>query len=206
MFKRVLVLSPHTDDGELGAGGTIARLTESGSYVRYIAFSAHLEQLRDECMRATNVLGVSDTLILNYPRRYLPEYRQDILQMLYDTNEEFSPDLVLTPSTSDRHQDHETVTNEAVRIFKEHTMLGYEHPKNIIDFTENGVVPLEKKHLDLKLKSLSEYRSQREKHSFKPKVIEASAIRCGNKIHTDYAEVFEVIRFIMEIDPEREEN
>lgn len=37
-FKNVLVLAPHTDDGELGAGGTINRLIEEGSKVTYAAF------------------------------------------------------------------------------------------------------------------------------------------------------------------------
>jgi LmbE family N-acetylglucosaminyl deacetylase len=38
-FKNVLVLAPHTDDGELGAGGTIAKLIENGANVYYAAFS-----------------------------------------------------------------------------------------------------------------------------------------------------------------------
>ena len=39
-FKRCLILAPHTDDGEFGCGGTIARLIEEGCEVFYVAFSA----------------------------------------------------------------------------------------------------------------------------------------------------------------------
>ena len=38
-WKRALVLAPHTDDGEFGCGGTMARLVEGGCEVRYVAFS-----------------------------------------------------------------------------------------------------------------------------------------------------------------------
>ena len=37
--KNILVLAPHTDDGELGLGGTISRLIEDGKKVTYVAFS-----------------------------------------------------------------------------------------------------------------------------------------------------------------------
>ena len=46
--RRVLVLAPHTDDGEIGAGGTIARLVEDGADVRYLAFSSAEDSLEPE--------------------------------------------------------------------------------------------------------------------------------------------------------------
>ena len=68
-FRRVLVLSPHTDDGELAAGGTIASLVEAGSHIPYLAFSAPRPELRDECARC---LDVADHIILDFPRRHFP--------------------------------------------------------------------------------------------------------------------------------------
>ena len=38
--NKILLLSPHTDDGELGCGGTVAKLIEQGKEVFYVAFSA----------------------------------------------------------------------------------------------------------------------------------------------------------------------
>ncbi len=199
IYQRVLVLSGHTDDGELNAGGTIALLAESGAEVIYVAFSAPFEWLVNECKAATKILGVKETLILGHERRYFPRERQEILQAIYDLNKRYDPDLVLTHSTKDHHQDHEVVSRESIRIFKSCTVLGYDHPMNIIDFTENCIVPLDKKHLDLKLKSLMEYKSQHKWPYFNPEVVKASAIRAGSKMGVKYAEVFEVIRLVMRV-------
>jgi len=99
-------LSPHTDDGELAAGGTIARFVEEGFNVTYVALSAPRAELHDECARCLEVLGVCDFSIMDFPRRHFPQKRQEILQFLYDYNQENEVDLVLTPSTKDLHQDN----------------------------------------------------------------------------------------------------
>ena len=68
-WKRALVLAPHTDDGEFGCGGTMARLVEAGCDVRYVAFSIATRSLPDgfapdtlarEVREATAELGVPD--------------------------------------------------------------------------------------------------------------------------------------------------
>src|SRR5882672_12655752 len=46
-WQRALVLAPHTDDGEFGCGGTMARLVEAGADVRYVAFSIATKSLPD---------------------------------------------------------------------------------------------------------------------------------------------------------------
>nr|WP_287495042.1 PIG-L family deacetylase [Candidatus Brachybacter algidus] len=46
--KKVFILAPHTDDGELGCGGTIARLIEDGAIVYYVAFSTADKSVPDE--------------------------------------------------------------------------------------------------------------------------------------------------------------
>ena len=56
-FQNVLVLSPHTDDGELAAGGTIARFVQEGSNVTYVALSAPRPELHEECKKCLEVLG-----------------------------------------------------------------------------------------------------------------------------------------------------
>ena len=69
-WKRVLVLAPHTDDGEFGCGGTIARLVEAGVEVRYVAFSIATKSLPEgfppdtlasEVREATAELGIPES-------------------------------------------------------------------------------------------------------------------------------------------------
>lgn len=67
-FKKILILAPHTDDGEIGCGGTIAKLLEEGSEIFYAAFSSAKESLKQngfkedvlikEVKEATYTLGI----------------------------------------------------------------------------------------------------------------------------------------------------
>ena len=136
-FKNILVLAPHTDDGELGAGGTIAKLIEYGSKVTYVAFSTAAESLPEglpsdtlklEVAKATSALGIpSDCLIIyDYQVRRLTDHRQEILEDLIKLRESNKFDLILTPSLRDIHQDHSTIATESLRAFKQVTILGYE--------------------------------------------------------------------------------
>lgn len=194
-FKKVLVLSPHTDDGEYGAGGTIARLIEEGAEVHYVAFSAPTEELKEECARATNLLGVKSMTAMNFPRRRLHEHRQDILQTLYDLDKKLKPDLILVPSRMDIHQDHNVVTEEASRgIFLHSTILGYELPHNIRNF--NYTVGLSKEHFKRKAFAISQYKSQIDRYYFDPEFINAWARFRGGQVNSGYAECFEVIKIM----------
>ena len=71
-WQRALVLAPHTDDGEFGCGGTMARLIESGVKVTYAAFSTAAKSvpegfpkdvLKHEVRAATGVLGIASTIV-----------------------------------------------------------------------------------------------------------------------------------------------
>jgi LmbE family N-acetylglucosaminyl deacetylase len=202
MFKNILILSPHTDDGELAAGGSIARLVEEDANITYIALSAHRSELHEECRRCLNVLGVEDLIILDFPRRHFPQYRQEILQRLYDYNSEHDIDLVLTPSTKDLHQDHQTVTAEALRAFKHSTILGYELPWNHIAFNENCFVALEERHVEKKLEALSNYKTQKERHYFNAEYLRGLTRSRGVQIGEKYAEAFEVVKLVLSLNPE----
>lgn len=85
-YKNILVLAPHTDDGELGAGGTINKFVENGANVYYIAFSTAEESvpagwprdiLKTEVKNATQKLGVKseNIFIFNYQVRKLNLYK-----------------------------------------------------------------------------------------------------------------------------------
>lgn len=193
----VLALSPHTDDAELGAGGTLAKLKRQGAEVTMFGFSAPREVNRDEFKASAALLGADKLEIFDFEtRRFLPD-RQEILQILYDYNEEFQPDLVLTPSTADLHQDHEVVTDEVMRAFRSSTVLGYELPWNNIHFNQTGFVELEDRDIDLKLEMLREYDSQIGRRNYFEEDYLRGLVRTrGVQIDSRYAEGFEVIRFV----------
>ncbi|MFX1318090.1 MAG: PIG-L deacetylase family protein [Promethearchaeota archaeon] len=199
IFRTVLVLSPHTDDGELGAGGTIARLVEGGSDVSYFAFSAPQKILRKECEEALQVLGVDKLTIFDFKARYFHHARQEILEILYDYNQKHEPHLILTPSTNDLHQDHQTITNEALRAFKSSSIFGYELPWNLIVSRESAFVSLEERHVVAKLNSCWKYQSQiKQKRAYFDKDYLRSLLRSkGLKIQTQYAEAFEAIKLVL---------
>ena len=198
MFNKVLVLSPHTDDGELGAGGTIAKLVENGSKVTYFAFSAPNEILKRECKKCLEVLGVKELNIFNFKVRYFPESRQEILEILFKHGKENKLDLILTPSTNDLHQDHQTVTNEALRAFKHSSIFGYELPWNNIVFRENCFIPLKERHVRKKIEALWNYKNQiSEKHYFDKEYLVGLTRSRGAQIGEKYAEAFEAIKLVL---------
>ena len=196
-FENILVISPHTDDGELAAGGTIRRFVEEGSNVSYIALSAPRKELKEECAECLGILGVEDYFILDFPRRRFPEKRQEILQYLFDYNKEHQVDLVLTPSTQDLHQDHQTVTNEVMRAFKHSTIFGYELPWNNIIFHENCFISLNEAHVEKKLKALKCYDTQKTRLYFDREYLHGLLRAKGLHIGEKYAESFEVIKLVL---------
>jgi LmbE family N-acetylglucosaminyl deacetylase len=207
-FRKVLVLAPHTDDGELGAGGTIARLVESGCEVYYAAFSTAEKSVPDgfpkdilktEVKKATYKLGVrqENLLIYNYEVRKLNYVRQEILEELVRLRKQINPDLVFLPSLNDLHQDHSTIAQEGLRAFKQKTILGYELIWNNLTFSTSCFVQLSKNHIEKKCEALYEYASQRHRDYTSKEFVTALAKTRGVQIGSDFAEAFEVIRLIV---------
>lgn len=203
----VLLLAPHTDDAEFGCGGTIARLIEEGAHVHYAAFSVceqsvprHLpkETLEGELRNACKVLEIPNNCIhvFRYEVRKFPQFRQDILEDLIELKNLINPQLVFLPSVHDTHQDHQVISDEGFRAFKECTLLGYEMPWNNLSFTTSCFFHLEERHVNKKVEAMKCYQSQ----SFRPyaseSVIFSLAEVRGIQIKANYAESFELIRAI----------
>jgi len=206
-WQRVLVLAPHTDDGEFGCGGTIARLLEAGTEVRYVAFSIATKSLpagfppdtlAREVREATSVMGIAPEALTvhDFDVRSFPERRQDILELLIALWEEWRPDSVLMPSLRDIHQDHQVVAAEGLRAFKRTTVLGYEIPWNNLEFDFQAYVALEEQHVQRKVEALARYESQQHRNYANAEYIWNLARTRGINVSRDYAEAFEVYRVV----------
>jgi LmbE family N-acetylglucosaminyl deacetylase len=205
--RPILVLAPHTDDGELGCGGTIAKLTRTGLNVRYIAFCSCDESLppgfepgtlRRELMDATSVLGIAkeNVEIHNFTVRKLSYSRQEVLDHLVALNRQINPQIVFCPTEDDLHQDHSVVAHEALRAFKTKTVLGYEMPWNNIRFNANYIITLSEDDIDKKVNALSKYTSQGHRPYLSERYLRAQAHSRGVTVGAEFAEAFTLYRAV----------
>jgi N-acetylglucosamine malate deacetylase 1 len=205
--RKVLVLAPHTDDAELGCGGTLARFVEDGLEVHVAVFSTAAESvpageppdtLRREFLEAIPRLGVlpENLTVYDYPVRRLSYHRQEVLEHIVALRRRIGPDLVLLPSVHDLHQDHTTVHEEGMRACKDISVLGYELPWNSVTFDAQAFFVLEERHVKRKWEALQYYRSQIKLNRpyFTPAFIEGLAKVRGVQVKATYAEAFEVMR------------
>lgn len=210
--EKILILSPHTDDAELGCGGSIVKFIENGKQVLWVAFSTAEDSLPSNLESDTLVkefknvikylnLGDKSFKIFNFKVRKLSERRQDVLEALVKIRKDFKPDLVIGPSLNDFHQDHFVVANEMIRAFKTSaSIICYELPWNHVKFDTQYFMKLEDYHIKKKIELLNFYQSQFyvKRHYFTEDFIKGLAHTRGAQVGSSYAEAFEVIRWIQD--------
>jgi LmbE family N-acetylglucosaminyl deacetylase len=208
---RILILSPHTDDAELGCGGSIVRFLEDKNELYWVAFSTaedslpkdlSTDTLKKEFINVVTDLGLNEKnyKICNFKVRYLHEKRQNILEQLIKIRTDFNPDLVIGPSINDYHQDHQVVANEMIRAFKTvSSIISYELPWNHVTFNSQLFIKLEEKHISAKCNLLNNYESQilNNRPYFSTEFVYGLATTRGIQCNSKYAEAFEVIKWMI---------
>jgi len=205
--ERILVLAPHTDDGELGCGGSIAKFAGAQAEIYYAAFclcAASLpagraaDTLEKECRKATSILGIpeSNLILFDYEVRELPSSRQQILEEMRNMHKNIRPDLVFLPASTDIHQDHRVISEEGLRAFKHTTMAGYELPWNNLRFNANLLITLSEDEINKKVEALRAYESQAERVYMQEDFTRSLAKVRGVQANSRYAEAFEMLRGI----------
>lgn len=206
--QSVLALAPHTDDIEFGAGGLLCRLLESGAQVRSIAFCNAWQSLPPELPPDTLLKEVQEAHarlgiplhhleLFDFPVRDFYSHRQQILELMVRKKKEWEPDIVLVPASTDVHQDHQVICQEARRAFKTTTLLGYELPWNNYQFHSSALVPLEERHVQRKIHALESFQSQAHRPYADPEFIRGWMRGRGVTAGVDFAEAFEVIRWVL---------
>ena len=204
---RVLLLSPHTDDVELGAGGTAIKFVNRGYDIKWVVFSTcedavpegmPKDTLKKEFLRVMKKVKIDDYEIWNFKNRFFYTERQKMLDKLYKLNKEFKPDMVIGPSINDFHQDHNQVAQEMVRAFKKDaSILSYEEPWNDINFEPRVFSILTKEEIEKKWDLLKTYETQFKlrRNYFTEEFLKGLARMRGTQVNSEFAEAFEVLRW-----------
>lgn len=163
---RILCLGAHSDDIEIGCGGTVLRLLgERKAAVDWVVFSASPARAR-EARRAASLFlrgaAASTVTIRRFRDGFFPAQFAAIKNEFERLKKKVSPDLIFSPSRQDAHQDHRAVAELVWNTFRDHFVLEYEIPKYDGDLGAPGFfVPLEEETCRKKIRLVREaFRSQ----------------------------------------------
>ena len=195
----VLCLGCHSDDIEIGCGGTILRLAEQypGTVFHWVVFSA-IGPREDEARRGAALFtrggNLSAPLLRTFRDGFMPFSGAEIKEVFEELKSNVQPDLVLTHYRQDAHQDHRLISELTWNTFRDHLILEYEIPKYDGDMSQPGFyVPLSENVYQKKVRYLMEaFQSQRAKRWFQEctflGLMRLRGMECNSP--TGYAEAF----------------
>jgi LmbE family N-acetylglucosaminyl deacetylase len=170
---RILCLGAHSDDIEIGCGGTIIRLLQEHPRARiyWVVFSSGPKRDKEARKSATLFLrGAKSPIVAirDFRDSFFPAMTSEIKEFFEQLKAEFSPDLIFTHYRNDLHQDHRTICELTWNTFRNHMILEYEIPKYDGDLgSPNVFVPLERATCGRKVKHLlNSFKTQRDKQWF----------------------------------------
>jgi len=200
--KRICCIGAHPDDIELGAGAFIASVLQKAD-VLCVTLSDNqknplLNNLVTEHYNSMEMLGIPSSKIRleQFETRKFPQERQEILEYLYLLNKEYRPEIVLTHSRSDIHQDHNAVTEEVLRAFRGTTVLGFDVVRSSYGFFPHFLVEVTEADVEKKIAALMAYTTYREKYYFNAELLRSTLIRHGALAERPYAEGFDILRIV----------
>jgi LmbE family N-acetylglucosaminyl deacetylase len=166
--REIVCLGAHSDDLEIGCGGTVRRLVAEhpDALVRWVVLSAAGERADEARSSASAWLadaGASEVVVEDFPDRFFPWHGERLKRWFSDLAARCSPDIVLTHHREDLHQDHRTVAELTWNAFRDQLVLEYEIPKWDGDLGRPNVyVPLDRSTCERKVSGLMEgFPSQR---------------------------------------------
>ena len=219
---KVIVISAHPDDEILGCGGTLLKHKTNGDELFWIivtnvlenhGFSQkRIETRQQEIEMVKNMLGVSLVYKLNYPTMGLDSNSiNKMIPQISDIFNQIKPDVIYLMNRSDAHSDHRITFDAVMACTKSFRypsikkVLMYECisetefapalPEKV--FIPNYFVDISP-FLEKKLAIMQIYESELEEHPFPRslKNIEALATFRGASVGVEYAEAFQLLKFI----------
>lgn len=195
----VLCLGAHSDDIEIGAGGTILHLISEGILldVHWCVLSAPGVRAREANESALAFLegaAARKIELAEFEDSYFPSQTREIKQWLTALRDRISPDVIFTHARDDAHQDHREINRLTTNIFRNHLVLEYEIPKWDGDLTQhNTYMPLTAAIIDRKVDLLlKHFGTQRSKDWFDELTFKGLARLRGMECRADqrFAEAF----------------
>jgi LmbE family N-acetylglucosaminyl deacetylase len=169
----LLCLGAHSDDIEIGCGGTVLRLAAEvpDLVVRWIVFSGvspRETEARSSARAFLERISEKQIEVLSFRDGYFPFQGADIKDCFEAVKRDFDPSLILTHRLGDAHQDHRLLAELTHNTFRDHLVLEYEIPKYDGDLgNPNFFVPLTKAQVGRKVEIIGHYfPSQRERSWF----------------------------------------
>ena len=170
---RVLCLGAHSDDIEIGCGGTILKLIEQypNASFHWIVFGANNPRRAVEANTSAHVFLAQakekNIVVKGFRDSFFP-YTGVEIKEYFEQLKPLAPDLILTHCRSDLHQDHRLLCELTWNTFRDHLIWEYEIPKYDGDLgTPNLFVPLDEVTCQKKIKYiLDNFETQGERHWF----------------------------------------
>jgi LmbE family N-acetylglucosaminyl deacetylase len=170
---RILCLGAHSDDIEIGCGGTILELlrTRRNLDFRWVVFSSSVDRKREARRSAALFLkgaAGKEVTVLDFRNSFFPSEFVRIKEFFEHLKGDWTPDLILTHTRGDLHQDHRVINQLTWNTWRNHFILEYEIPKYDGDLGRpNFFVGFDRKIASLKIKHLmSCFKTQSNKHWF----------------------------------------
>jgi len=199
--KRFLAVGAHPDDVELACGATIAKLVDAGHEVRIMVMSqgengGNAPQRIREARRGATYLGAQSHSVQKFCDTRLSESSNDMVAAIEQEIALFNPDVVLTHSATDIHQDHEAVHRAVMRAGRKlPSILCFESPSVGQDFSPKFFVDVEN-YTDVKVEAIRLHSDQRTKPYMTGTRTKAIANFRGSQVKQKSAEGFEVMRLV----------
>ncbi len=200
--KRVLFLGAHPDDIELGCGALLHRIAKQTD-VLCVTLSDNqknpeLKNVVNEHYEALSVLGIPREKIVfgEFTTRIFPDSRQEILEYFLQLRRDFKPDLIFVHSGQDIHQDHKTMTEEALRAFRGITVLGFDVVRSSYGFFPHFLVEVSEEDVNKKIEALAKYETYRDRYYFNSALTHSIMVRHGALAEVPFAEGFDILRIV----------
>jgi LmbE family N-acetylglucosaminyl deacetylase len=196
---KVLCLGCHSDDIEIGCGGTILRLSQEypQSTFSWVVFSA-CGVREAEAKRAAEMFvepsKLETVMLKSFPDGFMPFVGADIKRVFEELKSVVEPDLILTHNRKDAHQDHRLIAELTWNTFRNHLILEYEIPKYDGDLGQPNVfVQLSSDDCERKIAHVIEaFQSQHAKNWFEEETFRSLMRLRGMESNapSGYAEAF----------------